>query len=162
MKNLLYFISLFLLGFVLGCICVGRCGSGEVRTHSDTLTVFDTIPFFQPIPRDSTVIRYVTVRLPVNDTISCYDTVRVDSAAVVVPITQKAYIDSAYRAYVSGYLPNLDSLIITQRSTVVTNTVTRPAPRFSFSLQAGVGALYDGRLRFGPYVGAGVSIRLGK
>ena len=96
----------FFLGFLLGWACRSDYNRRSGAVHSDTVTVVDTIPYRYPVPRDSAVVRYETVRLMVADTarITITDTVRVaDSVAVVVPITQRVYSDSLYRAYVSGY-----------------------------------------------------------
>lgn len=93
--------------------------------EKDTATFVDTIPYFVPVPRDSIVVKYVIARLPsaVNDSVGSHavDTVhRSDSVAVAIPITQKVYEDSTYRAYVSGYRPRLDSLFLFPRTQIIT------------------------------------------
>ena len=69
---------------------------------SDTLrvTVTDTIPFYKPVLKDSTVIRYVTEKFPVN--VPELPESATDSIDVVIPIAQAVYEDSLYTAYVSG------------------------------------------------------------
>lgn len=79
----------------------------EGNREKDTATFVDTIPYFVPVPRDSVVVKYVIARLPstVDDSVGSHavDIVhRSDSVAVAIPITQKVYEDSTYRAYVSG------------------------------------------------------------
>lgn len=36
----------------------------ELDRERDTATLFDTVPYYLPVPRDSQVVRYVVVRLP--------------------------------------------------------------------------------------------------
>ena len=155
MKWLAYIILLF-LGFAAGWFTRGCCRGGEV--HSDTVTVVDTIPYRYPVPRDSAVVRYETVRLMVADTarITITDTVRVaDSVEVVVPITQRVYGDSLYRAYVSGYRPRLDSIFVYPRTSYITTTVKEKPKRWGIGLQAGYG--YSPGRGMSPYLGIGVS-----
>lgn len=154
----------FFLGFLLGWACRSdydrRSGGGDVA-YTDTVTVIDTIPYRYPVPRDSAVVRYETVRLMVADTarITITDTVRVaDSVEVVVPITQRVYSDSTYRAYVSGYRPRLDSIFVYPRTSYITTTVKEKPKRWGIGLQAGYG--YSPGNSMSPYLGIGVSYNL--
>lgn len=125
------------------------------------MTVVDTIPYRYPVPRDSAVVRYETVRLMVADTarITITDTVRVaDSVEVVVPITQRVYSDSLYRAYVSGYRPSLDSIFVYPRTRYVTTVVKEKPKRWGIGLQAGYG--YSPGNGMSPYLGIGVSYNI--
>lgn len=158
MKWLAYTTLLF-LGFAAGWLTRGCCCGGET-VNSDTITVIDTIPYYYPVPRDSAVVRYETVRLMVADTarVTVTDTVRVtDSVEVVVPITQKVYADSLYRAYVSGYRPRLDSIFVYPRHEVITVMRQVKPKRWGIGLQAGYGMGCGG---IGPYIGIGVSYDL--
>lgn len=158
MKWLAY-MAVLLLGFAVGWIARGGI-SNEAIVAADTVTVVDTIPYYRPVSRDSTVVRYETVRLCVTDTVrvTVGDTVRVaDSVEVIVPITQKVYADSLYRAYVSGYRPRLDSIFIYPRTRYVTVTRQAKPQRWGIGVQAGYGV---GRGGTGPYVGIGVSYNL--
>lgn len=116
---------------------------------------------------DSEEVRYETVRLMVADTarVTVTDTVRVaDSVEVVVPITQRVYGDSLYRAYVSGYRPRLDSIFIYHPTTVVTG-VQKPEKIAifagvggtgicgGFSPSLGIGAVVGGKYAIGADVG---------
>ena len=87
----------------------------------------------------------------------------VDSCDVVVPITQKRYVTDEYRAYVSGYEPRLDSLIVIRPTVRETVTVTRTSKKREkrFGVGVGVGAGYG--LIHGEadvYVGGVVYMRL--
>ncbi len=158
MKWLAYIILLF-LGFAAGWFTRGCCRGGEV--HSDTVTVIDTVRYSMPVPVDSAVVRYETVRLMVADTarVTVTDTVKVtDSVAVVVPITQRVYGDSLYRAYVSGYRPQLDSIFVYPRTSYITTTVKEKPKRWGIGLQAGYG--YSPGRGMSPYLGIGVSYNL--
>lgn len=83
------------------------------------------------------------------------DTIRIGDT--VVHREQAYYEDSLYRAWVSGYRPKLDSLMIFPRTVyqTVTNdiyhTIVLKKKRWGLGLQAGYG------IPGGWYVGAGVS-----
>ena len=136
--------------------------TSEIKTE----TVYDTIPVFieKPIPVDSTVIRYVKVSVPVYDTIRTYhsDTLSSDNISITLPITQKVYKDSTYQAWVSGYMPALDSIRVFQPMTTITNTITnteiRYKPkRFGLGVQAGIGATPS---KIEPYIGLGITYNI--
>lgn len=158
MKWLVY-VTMLLLGFAAGWFARG-CVDGDAIEAADTVTVVDTIPYYRPMPRDSAIVRYETVRLRVTDTVrvTVSDTVQVaDSVEVVVPIIQKVYEDSLYRAYVSGYRPQLDSIFVYPRTRYVTVTRQAKPKRWGIGLQAGYGVGCGGT---GPYVGIGVNYNL--
>lgn len=160
---------------------------------SDTtrVTIFDTIPYPMPVPKDSLVIRYITEKLPVSTETENFSTKNSDfstgngniaqenitgngnissdnipdSIAVDIPITQKVYEDSLYRAYVSGYRPSLDSLIIFPRHdiTTVTNGYTYPKSRqkrWGIGIHVGYGMTMSRTPQFTPYIGFGISYNL--
>lgn len=124
----------------------------------DTTEYVETIPIYYPVPRDSVVIRYKYAKLPVKkDTCKVkQDTCTPDSAEVVIPITQKIYEDSLYRAWVSGYNAKLDSIEVYSRMREIRIPVFIPAKRkrWGLGLQAGYG--YPN----GWYIGFGVSCNL--
>ncbi len=129
----------------------------------------DTIPYRKPIPVDSFVINYVTEKLPVANTsderVSTVDTLLAttepdskDSVEVTIPITQKIYEDSTYRAYVSGFHPALDSIFIFQRNEVVyIRSPTTKTKRWGVGIQVGAGLTPH---RVEPYIGIGISYNL--
>ena len=177
MKWLVY-VTMLLLGFAAGWFARG-CVDGNAIKAADTVTVVDTIPYYRPVPRDSIVVRYVTEKLPIRteNVVSGAEPVRddaenvdsnakndniahgniPDSVEVIVPITQKVYADSLYRAYVSGYRPRLDSIFVYPRTRYVTVTRQAKPQRWGIGVQAGYGV---GRGGTGPYVGIGVSYNL--
>ena len=151
----------FFIGLLLGWNARGTADGGGEVVYSDTITVIDTIVYRYPVPVDSAVVRYETVRLMVADTsrITITDTVRVaDSVEVVVPITQRVYGDSLYRAYVSGYRPQLDSIFVYPRTSYITTTVKEKPKRWGIGLQAGYG--YTPGSGMSPYLGIGVSYNI--
>ncbi len=162
-------------------------GSERVVGDTITVTVIDTISYLKPVPRDSVVVRYVTERLPVASRANQEDgTVRAysggdtgiedvpegdnisgkniaDSVEVEIPITQRVYCDSTYRAYVSGYRASLDSLILYPRSETV--IISTPCPelkqkRWGIGIHAGYGICTTGTPRLSPYIGVGISYNI--
>lgn len=125
----------------------------------DTTEYVETIPFYYPVPKDSVIKRYETVKLPVKKN-SCEvpkDTcTSLDSAEVVIPITQKVYEDSFYRLWVSGCNTQLDSIKVNSRIREIRIPVPVPAKRkrWGLGIQAGYG--YPG----GWYVGVGINYNL--
>lgn len=141
------------------------------KQYKDTLRIVfvDTIPFYKPIPKDSTVINYVTVKLPAKD-VQEDNFPKIeqpekdsDSTDVVVPITQTIYEDSTYTAYVSGYRASLDSLIFRMPREVTTITTTIPVQkpkRWGVGIHLGYGVTINSQPKFVPYIGVGISYNL--
>lgn len=124
----------------------------------DTTEYVETIPFYYPVPRDSVIKRYKTVKLPVKKD-SCeakQDTCVPDSAEVVIPITQKIYGDSLYRAWVSGYNAKLDSIEVYSRKLIITEQIFIKPKRKRWGLGVQVGYGYPD----GAYIGVGMSYNL--
>ena len=139
----------------------GNHPSGEIKT--DTITRIDTLTYAQPVPIDSIVLRYKTVRLPVyknKDSVSVGESLPADSTAVCIPITQKIYKDSSYTAWVSGYEAQLDSIHVYRQTVTISKMITRTKHRkWNVGLQAGYGYGLNSRA-FEPYVGVGVNYSL--
>lgn len=164
MKNLLLIIGIALvslLSFGLGQCTGSRSSPIEGDGTVDHDTIVDTITYRQPVPVDSVVLRYVTVKLPQVDTILTKgeDIIKVDSVYVEVPIQQKEYQDSAYHAWVSGFNVNLDSISIFPKTVTVTHRIREPPNRWGLGIQLGVGYYGDNR-KFAPYIGVGVSYNI--
>lgn len=131
----------------------------ESKKVCDTtkVTIVDSVKKSFPVPVDSFVVRYITKSLPIaRDSATTKHPVS-DGVKVQIPISQKVYEDTLYRAYVSGYEPNLDSITIKQRTTYITHTIRDKESRFGIGLQAGYGLTPKGMM---PYFGVGISYRL--
>ena len=166
--------------------CITR-HEGIAVSDTTRVTIFDTIPYPMPVPKDSLVIRYITEKLPnstenknpgteAGDFSTGKSHFRTgngniaqenipDSVSVKIPITQKIYEDSLYRAYVSGYRPSLDSLIFFPRHdiTTVTNGYIYPKSRqkrWGIGIHVGYGMTMSHTPQFSPYVGIGISYNL--
>lgn len=186
---------LFVAAFIASlCLNVRFCmmrREGIAVSDTTRVTIFDTIPYPMPVPKDSLVIRYITEKLPISTETENFSTKNndfstgngniaqenitgngnissdniPDSIAVDIPITQKVYEDSLYRAYVSGYRPSLDSLIIFPRHdiTTVTNGYTYPKSRqkrWGIGIHVGYGMTMSRTPQFTPYIGFGISYNL--
>lgn len=159
-----WWIAITLALFVV-MLCVVLIGvvahTGRAGQVKDTLrvTITDTIRYYEPVPKDSVVIRYVTRKMAVTpdgkpnrevadttaaDSVQSVHEVRTDSAIVEVPITQKCYETADYRAYVSGFEPSLDSIFLYRQTIKETVSITerrktRFIDRFGFGVVAGAG-----------------------
>ena len=140
-----------MLGLGVGMF-VGH-GCVDIEERCDTSVRIDTVKVNVPIPIDSVVVRTETAYLPVVKTDTIYaenyaqnsdDFIR-DSIAVEVPITQKVYEDSLYKAWVSGFHASLDSIRLYNRTNTITITKTI-RKKWSLGLGAGVSLGTDGRL----------------
>ena len=185
LKNiaLLLFLAVFVASLMLN---VHHYTEGTADPYRDTIktTFVDTIPYYKPVPKDSTVIKYVTATLPKADDKednfpnkgdhfeekdemvtpnlpeNSSNLPESDSVNVVIPITQKVYDEDTYTAFVSGYNPSLDSLIFKMPREVVTIKEYSKPKRWSVGVQVGYGVTLKGTPQFAPYVGIGVSYNL--
>lgn len=159
-----------------------------VRT--DTIVKFDTVCIAEPVATDSVVIRYLTRWLPVADKPDTNMFVTVadehyadaqgnvsngvdvlvndvvannmppDSARVIVPFTQKTYETADYKAWVSGYEPELDSINIYRRTETVTNTLYLDKKRRRLGGMVGVGAGISHKGTVTPMVGVMIGYKI--
>lgn len=159
-----------------------------VRT--DTIVKFDTVCILEPVATDSVVIRYKTRWLSVaektdtdvsgmvadepyaeaqgtvaigmdalvNDVVA--NNMPPDSARVIIPITQKTYETDEYKAWVSGYEPELDSINIYRRTETVTNTLYLDKKRRRWGGMVGVGAGISHKGTVTPMVGVMIGYRI--
>lgn len=141
---------------------VTKCVSDTVHT-----ILYDTITYRQPIPYDSTVVRYVNRTLTINKivtdtiTVTTGDTLPTPIASVSIPITQKVYKDSTYEAWVSGYEAKLDSINVLSKT--ITNTITNTVYQTSKTKRWGIGVQAGGGLGihgFTPYIGIGIQYNI--
>lgn len=154
MRNAALFLLLLLMGSI-GCNVYQWRKSRDLAPHgADTIRITDTVTIREPVVVESLVVRNVVKTLRVVDTISIVknDTL-VDSVQVIVPITSKMYQDTDYIAWVSGYLPRLDSIRVYRHTSII----NKRERRWNFGAQAGYGVTTKG---LSPYVGFGVTLRL--
>lgn len=179
MKKLLYVIVGLIVGLTIGYYCFRV---EEIDSMPPEVAVVnDTITTFEPQETEVKELPSIVATLPVapsskNSTAETTDSCSLrpkyyggeadeesdhppDSIDVLVPITQKVYEDSTYRAYVSGYNAKLDSFCIYRRTEYITSKIivkSKPK-RFSIGVQAGYGITPKG---FQPYIGIGVTYNL--
>lgn len=153
----------------------------KLNEVTDTIHFQDTIPYYLPVPKDSTVLRYDTVTLPVscenthsdkkyilNNTTSDGNYIMPtdssikstpDSVKVVIPITQKVYEDSTYKVWVSGYNPKVDSIFVYNKTNVVNHYFKSKEKHWGVGVQVGYGI---GKNSLQPYIGIGINYNIVK
>lgn len=131
---------------------------GTPVTDTIRVTRYDTLYCEMPVARDSVVVRYKTVLVPAVKTDTIKDIITAawaDSVLVEIPIEQKEYRDSTYKAYISGYDVRLDSIFVygkTEYKTIAEKK--RKDKRWHIGVSAGYGANKQG---LSPFVGVGVT-----
>lgn len=156
-------VAILVFGFFIDFLSIKKDGTlltsekaQQRKTVSDT--VFDTVRFVRPVPRDSVVVRYETVLVPTpaerNDSAHDDDP---DSIKLVLPITAHTYEGDGFRTYISGYSARLDSIEIYPRTIKEQTRITTAHRRWAVGLQAGYGITPKGPQ---PYLGLGVSFNL--
>ena len=172
-QNILWALGII---FVVMLVIPRNCSTGSNGVVSDTTRVFvyDTISYYKPIAKDSTVVRYVTKIVRVknhiedklekvadSETVSDCPGLDSDSVKVSIPITQKVYEDSTYKAYVSGYKPSLDSFMVYPRKEVqtITNKVDDKS-RWSLSVSVGYGLTLTKQPTFAPMASVNLSYNI--
>jgi hypothetical protein len=155
----------FAILFVVMLVIPRNCSTGNNGVVSDTtrVVVYDTIKIVKPIAKDSVVVRYVTEAVRVVDTTETVtDSIKVgtDCTLFEIPITQKVYEDSTYTAYVSGYKPSLDSIMVYPTKEVQTIVKKTKPKRWGIGVQVGYGLTLQPQPKFAPYVGVGISYNI--
>lgn len=108
---------------------------------ADPIVVHDTIRIVEPDPTEEDAVRYDTAAFPMVELKSEPKNIPIsnelesasnltsnlsqDSAKVVIPITERTYEDSTYKAVVRGYNPELVSLDIYNSTKTITITKTK-------------------------------------
>lgn len=154
MRKILYALAV-VIAFCIGYGVGDRhktSSAPDVTVDTFTMVTSDTVRDTVLVPVENTIVRWKIMKVPVVDTVT--QTV-IDSTLTALPVTQKQYSDSNYRAWVSGIDPNLDSIHIYRRSTVndIVHTV-RDRSRWNLGIQAGIG-VSNGKIA--PYFGIGAS-----
>lgn len=151
---------------VLACgLAIGyRFGdSGAIGVVADTIYIHDTMVVREPVAVESKPVGVKTYRIKLlgvigkqNDSISKQIGKQNDSIDIELPIEQKVYSDSLYRAWVSGFDARLDSIYIYQPTRYITIKTTEQPSRWSGGVQGGVGITPKG---LQPYIGLGATFR---
>ena len=164
-KRRLLYCALVALVLLAGLGIYNHCTRKPVvvGVERDTVVVYDTIPHYYPVPKDSAVVKYVTRYLRRTDTVEQFIAVNnmtdhfADTSnmiAVEVPITSKHYSCKDYDAWVSGYEPSLDSIKVYQRTEYITERVTISKPPNKWELDAMAGIDYNVTSQhYSPYAG---------
>ena len=126
-----------LIIFIIVLICFRCCPSSKIEKEviriKDTISIIkrDTIEIIKPQP----VIKYVD-RI-IRDTLYSVDSILVP---VNLPIEVKVYEDTTYRAVISGYKANLDSISIFNKNQIHTiNKTTYKTKKWNISPAVGIG-----------------------
>ena len=161
-------LIVFVVGAVLGLLSGFFTGKAiydrpviESVTR-DTVTRIDTVYQYHPMPVEVEKVRteYKWLTRVTTDTVTDY-TVLHDSVLVEVPIESRHYNAPEYDAWVSGYMPSLDSIRVYQKENYITErvVVSKPPNRFTIGLQGGYGYGFKSK-QWEPYVGIGLGIRI--
>lgn len=169
-----------LIFFLVGLLCGGVVGRGTAEKGADgkiittdTITRYDTLLVKSPTARDSIVVKYITKTLPKSGNNSVENIPQIgniqgdnipvfaevadsDSVAVEIPITQKRYDGDDYRAYVSGYEPNLDSIFVFPKSTVIHERSYKPPNKWHIGITGGYGYGFKNQ-HSDLYIGIGIT-----
>lgn len=144
-------IILFILSTLIILFIVGfNVGTHNVKTqyvtviNTDTITVIDTVRIEKLVPK------YITKTKEKVDTVLKY-IIKKDTLSIPMslPIIEKEYSDSNYKAVVKGVefgsYPLLKSLEIYQVTNTITNTITvrENAKKWGLNVNAGIGLSYD-------------------
>lgn len=141
----------------------------QVVERIDTVIVTDTLRVVEPVEveRERLVTRWrvkAALHSPLQTTDEPDGSTEAplpsdDSVEVELPITQKVYGDSTYKAWVSGYRPSLDSIEVYRKTVTIERTLVQKPKRWSIGVTGGYGyGLLHGRPDV--FVGVGVSYRL--
>lgn len=144
------------------CIISYENGASTAVVTADTIEVvkWDTIVQTKPIAVESKVVELRSYRVKLLGKIngsSSDSSYNADSAVVELPIEQKVYGDSTYKAWVSGFDARLDSIKLFQPTKYITITTKQKPSRWNVGIQGGVGITPKG---IQPYIGVGVSYKL--
>lgn len=145
----------------------------QQETETDTITVYDTVPYIEPAPVRTRQAGFKEITVPGayiesglekapdmrNDTtgLTCGGVKKADydSVTLQLPITQNVYEGKDYKAYVSGVYPSLDSLFVYPRREIV--TIKKPPKRWHIGPAVGFGYTPHG---FEPFIGVCINYSL--
>ena len=143
----------YILGVLLLCFIsflFGKtCKKQEIIHDIEIDTVVDTI--IQPVPQYIVDVGEVEIPFPM-DAIVEKDTIK-DTVYINIPIQRKTYQTDDYRAVISGYRPNLDTMTIYHKREII----YEKSRRWGLGITAGYGLSKDG---FSPCLSMGVFYRI--
>ncbi len=157
-KTMKRIIEIIVVVVLIGIAFVWGRRKGEQkpeRLRIDTVIFRDTIRDTLLVPQKIYLTRIDTVYMQLPN-----DTVKVP---VLVPIERKVYSTPDYRAVISGFRPNLDSMEVFPKTKVVTQTIetVKPAKRKWIQFGIGIGAGYDPfKQSLHPTIQAGIYVPL--
>ena len=169
---------------IVACMAAGaylhKCQSppgdnipGREAIETDTITIYDTIPYIEPAPVHSQQVGSKKVTIPtsyIDRGIENLPDIRADTAELTsadvevttpdsltlqLPITQNVYEGEDYKAYVSGMYPSLDSLFVYPRREIV--TIKKPPKRWHIGPTVGFGYTPHG---FEPFIGVSLTFSI--
>lgn len=140
-------LLLCFISFLFGKTCKKK----EIIYDIEIDTVIDTI--IQPIPVPQYIVDVGEVEIPFPmDAIVKKDTIK-DTVYINIPIQRKTYQTDDYRAVISGYRPNLDTMTIYHKREII----YEKSRRWGLGITAGYGLSKDG---FSPCLSMGVFYRI--
>lgn len=146
------FIYILFIALIFASFFFGRYTKAEREIiKTDTVKVVRIDTFRLTVLKPYRVIIKDTIQVPITDTLRINDTLFIN-----LPREQKTYKDSTYKAVISGFKPNLDSLEIYKRTITNTITVTEKAKKYGIGVIGGVG--YSDKVR--PFIGLGFYYKL--
>lgn len=149
--------ALSLAVIILIAIVSDYRNSNTAVTTKDSIVV-DTISYKINSPKDSFVVRYKTKTFYKHFKDTLFTEIKEnasDSSKIEIPISQKVYEAKEYKAYISGYDQNLDSIYVYKSTETKTLTITKEKKcRFGVGISAGYGA---GVFGLSPYFGLSVN-----
>lgn len=119
------------------------------KTTSDTVTITIRDTIFDRVPVVKTEIIIDTIFIETNG-----------DSIVELPLTQKYYSTNEYKAWVSGYKPNLDSIYTFEKTVTKTITNTKVLYKQSTDVFLDAGCNYIGK-SFSPVLGASIKVKKG-
>ena len=178
MKNFLKILLVIIASLVAGSY-IHKCQSpsanlpGRGECVTDTVTIYDTIPYIEPAPVHSQQIGYKQVKIPttyINRGVDSLPDIKADTAELAsadinadtadsltlqLPVTQNVYEGEDYKAYVSGIYPSLDSVFVYPRREIV--TINKPPKRWHIGPTVGFGYTPHG---FEPFIGVSLTFSI--
>lgn len=144
-SHVLGVLLLCFISFLFGKTCKKK----EIIHDIEIDTVINTI--IQPVPQYIVDVGEVEIPFPM-DAIVKKDTIK-DTVYINIPIQRKTYQTDDYRAVISGYRPNLDTMTIYHKREII----YEKSRRWGLGITAGYGLSKDG---FSPCLSMGVFYRI--